>query len=144
MSHDADEGRRGLAEIERRWSAAAQPWNPAALCLIYTGDALLMGGRPGHSVGRERIRGYFSSYVNVIESASLELKDQHLVVLGQSRYLAQGEGHFEFHLADGKRSSSVLRTTLVIVGPAPWSIQAQHFSPTPETPPLGHRRQDQQ
>jgi ketosteroid isomerase-like protein len=142
MSEDIYEGRRGLAEVERRWNAAAQPWNPAALCALYTDDALLMGGRPGHSVGRERIRGYFSSYLNVIESASLELKDQQLVVLGQSRYLAQGEGHFEFHLAAGTRSSSVLRTTLLLAGPSPWSIQAQHFSPAPPAPPLGHHRQD--
>jgi ketosteroid isomerase-like protein len=135
-------GRHGLAEVERRWNAAAQPWNPAALCVLYTDDALLMGGRPGHSVGREHIRGYFFSYVNVIESARLELKDQYLVVLGQSRCLAQGEGHFEFHLTAGTRSSSVLRTTLLLVGPSPWSIQAQHFSPAPQAPPLGRQRQD--
>jgi ketosteroid isomerase-like protein len=137
MPEDEGEGRHGLAEIERRWNAAARPWKPEALCAVYTGDALLMGGRPDHAVGQEYIRGYFSSYTDVIESATLELTDQHLVALGQSRYLAQGYGHFEFHLADGKRSSSLLRTTLLIVGPSPWRIQVQHFSPAPESPPLG-------
>jgi len=134
---DIDIGHHALARVQDIWNAAARAWDVAALTALYTPDALLFGGRPGHAVGGREIEAYFASYRGTIHSASLDLTDQRVLALGSAQFLAQGQGHFAFELKDGRSTRSVLRTTLLIAGPEPWKIRAQHFSPTPEAPPLG-------
>lgn len=137
---DEAEGRAGLAAlaaVEDAWNAAALRWDPASLAAIYADRALFYGGRPGHAVGRDAVRAYFESYRGVIESAVLRLVDQHVVRLGADAFVAQGIADFSFVLAGGRRSRSQLRATLVLVRADRWTILQHHFSPTPETPPLG-------
>jgi uncharacterized protein (TIGR02246 family) len=126
-----------LDDVQARWNRAGLRWDPAALAAIYTDDALFHGGRPDHCAGRAAIRRYFDSYRGVIESARLELVDQHVVALAPDTVLAQGWGDFAFVLAGQRETVSRLRTTMVLVKRDGWLILAQHFSPPPATPPLG-------
>src|SRR5262245_35298774 len=68
-----------LAQVQAAWNAAARNWDPPALTAVYTQDALFFGGRPGHCVGADAILDYFASYAGIIESASLELLEQHVL-----------------------------------------------------------------
>lgn len=134
MSADMDR----VAAVARAWSAAATPWDAAALAALYVGDAMLFGGRPGHSVGADGIAAYFDSYQGVILSASLDLFEQRIARIGESALLAQGFCTFAFVLAGDRHTRSVLRTTWLL----DWSegrtlIRAHHFSPVPEAPSLG-------
>lgn len=120
------------------WNKAAADWNLTALAALYTPDALLFGGRAGHSVGGAAIHGYFESYAGVILSASLELFDQQILNTGETSLIAQGFGDFAFTLAGERRTRSRMRTTLLL----DWRdgvtrIRLHHFSPPPEAPPLG-------
>jgi uncharacterized protein (TIGR02246 family) len=135
---DIAEGHSALAAVQAAWNAAGQRWDAIALAGIYTEDAVFFGGRPGHSVGLPAIREYFESYVGVIESAALDLIDQHIMKMAPGCYLAQGCGNFSFVLAGGQSTRSLLRTTLVIVAEGErWKIRLHHFSASPATPPLG-------
>lgn len=127
-----------LYAMAAAWSEAGRDWNPTALTDLYTADALLFGGRPGHSVGGDAIRAYFDSYAGVIFSASVELFDQQILRTGETSLLAQGFCHFAFRLSGDRHTRSHLRTSLLL----DWSggatrIRAHHFSPMPEAPPLG-------
>ena len=51
---------------------------------------MFYGGRPGHAVGRSKVREYFDSYVGTLAAARLSLVDQELRKLGEGLYLAQG------------------------------------------------------
>lgn len=120
------------------WSAAAAAWDAAALAALYAHDAMLLGGRDGHAVGREAIRAYFESYAGVILSAQLTLHDQELRLLGETALVAQGFGDFAFTLSTGP-TRQLMRTTLVL----DWRggktlIRTHHFSPVPAAPPLGN------
>jgi uncharacterized protein (TIGR02246 family) len=137
MNDRIEEARSVLSKIETAWNAGARSWNPHALTAVYTPDALFFGGRPGHSVGAEAIRGYFASYDGVIESATLDLVEQHLIPLADDCFLAQGFGEFMFALSGGRTSTSRLRTTLVIgLHEGEWRIRQHHFSAEPESPPI--------
>lgn len=126
-----------LRAIEREWNAAALRWDPDRLTAIYTDDAVFFGGRPGISLGQTGIRVYFASYVGLLKSTRLELVDQHLRELAPDTFLAQGYGKFQFLLESGKESSTVMRTTLLIVKrEGQWRILEHHFSTTPESPPI--------
>lgn len=127
-----------LDNVVARWNAAAAPWNADGLTTIYTADALFFGGRPGHFVGADAIRAYFTSYEGVIRAGRMVLVDQHPKCLEPSCVLSQGFADFFFELADGQSTHSRLRTTLVLVrDQGGWQIAQHHFSPTPEVPPLG-------
>ncbi|NIE67190.1 SgcJ/EcaC family oxidoreductase [Burkholderia sp. Ax-1719] len=127
-----------LAEIQAAWNAAASTWNPDAFAALYTEDALFFGGRPDHCVGGAAIHAYFASYQDVLESATLDLVDQHFLWLADDCFLAQGFGDFAFVLEGGKRTSRArMRTTLVIAQHASvWKIRQHHFSVPPESPPI--------
>lgn len=127
-----------LAQVQGDWNAAAHGWHAGLLAEIYTEDALFFGGRPGHSVGRAAVQAYFASYVGIIRSGAMVLSEQQLLALGPGCHLAQGYADFSFTLQDGRHTRSRVRATLVLVqqGGA-WRIRQHHFSPTPETPPLG-------
>ncbi len=127
-----------LAGIVAAWNAAAQPWTPDRLSAIYTSDAMLFGGRPGHSVGAQGIADYFASYDGIIERASLDLTDQEIRVLSGDTFLAQGFCDFDFILAGDVETRSRLRTTLLIKNEGGWKILSHHFSPVPAAPPLGN------
>jgi uncharacterized protein (TIGR02246 family) len=132
-----DDANTALAAVQAAWNAGAWPWNPDALTAVYTADALFFGGRPHHSVGSDAIREYLASYAGVIESATLELVEQHFVRVGPDCFLAQGYGEFSFVLSGNRTSRSRLRTTLVIVlQPNGWRIRQHHFSAPPDTPPI--------
>lgn len=136
----ADEGERerGLAVVLAAWNAAARNWDSRALAALYADDALFFGGRPGHAVGKQAIAEYFASYDGTIAAATLELIDQHIAPLGERDFVAQGFGRFRFGLCDGRTTTSLLRTTLVIVWQhGGWKIRLHHFSTVPEVPPLG-------
>lgn len=138
MREDSSHFQNALVGVQAAWNAAASPWNPQSLAQVYSGDALFFGGRPGHAVGSEEILGYFKSYHQVIKSAALELVDQHVAPLGPSHFLAQGYGRFSFVLADDVATTTVLRTTLVLVlAQTTWKICGHHFSVSPDAPPLG-------
>ncbi|MBB5406303.1 uncharacterized protein (TIGR02246 family) [Paraburkholderia sp. HC6.4b] len=131
-------GNVALASVQAAWNVGAQNWDSDALTRVYTKDALFFGGRPGHSVGTDAIRDYFASYQGVIESAALELVEQHLIELGAGCFLAQGYGNFSFTLSGNRMTRSHLRTTLVIVlQDGEWRILQHHFSAKPESPPIG-------
>ncbi|QKS00580.1 SgcJ/EcaC family oxidoreductase [Sphingomonas sp. CL5.1] len=134
MSHDSDR----VAAVARAWSAAATPWDADALAALYSTDALLFGGRAGHSVGVAEIGEYFRSYDGVIQSGSLDLFNQRIARIGETALLAQGFCTFAFVLAGGRDTRSVLRATwLLDWGDGRTLIRAHHFSPVPEAPPLG-------
>ena len=136
--HGQNEGRKALASAEAAWNAAARPWNAAALAAVYTADAMLFGGRPGHSIGAAAIRNYFASYDGVILSGSMELLDQQIAPLATGVVLAQGFVDFSFDLAGNQSTKSHLRTTLILVQhEGQWRIRQHHFSATPTSPPLG-------
>lgn len=134
----ASSGHEAVAAVEAAWNAGGQPWNPPALADIYTSDALFHGGRPSHYVGQVAIRDYFESYRGVIEVATLVMRDQHIRQLAPGIVLAQGFGDFSFVLAGQQATTSLLRTTMVLVWQDRWRIQAHHFSPPPPVPPLGN------
>ena len=73
---ELSEGERAIRTVERDWNAAAQHWDAESLVALYTDDALFYGGRPGHAVGRTKVRGYFESYVGTLAAARLALVDQ--------------------------------------------------------------------
>lgn len=131
-------GWRALTAIQDAWNAAAFRWDLDAFAAVYTGDALLFGGRPGQSVGRGEVRKYFASYVGVIDSAALTMVGQQIVRLAPGTFLAQGFGQLELQLTNGQLSQTVLRTTLIVVRRDDrWEIQQHHFSAQPDAPPLG-------
>jgi uncharacterized protein (TIGR02246 family) len=137
-SDAVNEGRNALASVEAAWNEAGRSWNPDALAKLYTTDALLFGGRPGHAVGVSAIRDYFGSYAGVIHSGTMQLVDQQIVHLAPGVFVAQGFVDFSFVLADNPSTKSFLRTTLVVVlQGGQWKIRQHHFSPTPAAPPLG-------
>lgn len=126
-----------LRTVEREWNAASSGWNPDQFAALYTEDALFFGGRPGLSVGRDAVRGYFASYVGILKSTRMQLVHQHLRVLGPDTVLAQGYVRFQFDLVDGHHSSNEMRTTLVMVRrEGRWQILQHHFSVTPDAIPI--------
>jgi uncharacterized protein (TIGR02246 family) len=137
MQKNSDTTRSALAVIQALWNASARDWNAEALTSVYMEDALFFGGRPGHSVGARAIHDYFASYEGLIESATLELVEQHFITLADDCFLAQGFGDFLFMLSDGRESRSRLRTTLLIARHrGEWKIRQHHFSASPESPPI--------
>jgi uncharacterized protein (TIGR02246 family) len=137
MSQNLATARAALTEIQAAWNAAASHWNPDALAANYTDDALFFGGRPEHSVGGAAIRAYFASYVGTLESATLDLVEQHFLWLADDCFLAQGFGNFAFVLAEQRLSHARMRTTLVIARhESGWKIRQHHFSVPPLAPPI--------
>ena len=127
-----------LALYVEAWNAAGMRWDCDGLAECFTEDALFFGGRPEHSVGREAIRAYFRSYIGIIETCSLQLRDQHLVDRGPHGLAAQGYGDFAFRLAGGQLTRSTVRTTLILVPDGGrWRSRMHHFGPPPAVPPLG-------
>ncbi|MES2999547.1 MAG: SgcJ/EcaC family oxidoreductase [Pseudomonadota bacterium] len=130
--------REALAQVEAAWNDAGQRWDVDALTALYTDDALFFGGRPAHSVGSAQIRSYFASYEGVILSATMKLRDQHIVPLAPGSFLAQGAVDFSFILDGDQHTTSALRTTMLLVEDAGrWKIRQYHFSAMPPAPPLG-------
>src|SRR6478609_11418678 len=109
------EGETVLRAVERDWNAAAKHWDAAGLAALYTEDALFYGGRPGHAVGHAKVREYFDSYIGTLAAARLALVDQELRKLSEGVYLTQGYARFDFDLTAGGVSSSLLRSTLVLM-----------------------------
>lgn len=127
-----------LTTIQSAWDAGATPWNPSRLAAIYTPDALFFGGRPGQSIGAAAIQQYFESYNGVIIEGSMQLVEQQVLEVAPGCQLAQGYVQFKFLLADGRRTESRLRTTLLLVESSnTWKIRQHHFSTSPDAPPLG-------
>jgi uncharacterized protein (TIGR02246 family) len=128
-----------LTTIEAAWNAAGTPWSPPRLAAIYAPDALFFGGRPGQSVGAAAIQQYFESYNGVIIEGSMQLVKQQVLEVAPGCQLAQGYVQFRFLLADGRRTESRLRTTLLLVESSDtWKIRQHHFSTSPDAPPLGN------
>ena len=133
-----DTAQAALNQAVADWNRAGAVWDAAGLAGTYAEDGLLFGGRPGHFVGREAIRGYFASYDGVILAGTMEMSDTELRTLAPDCVLAQGMVHFAFTLSGGERTRSTLRATLVLKREADcWRIADHHFSPTPAVPPLG-------
>ena len=138
MTQTTDQLKQILGEMQGSWNAAAKVWNPKALASLYADNALFYGGRLGHSVGSAAIQDYFASYDGIIQSAVLDLIEQELVQISPESFVSQGLGAFSFVLSGGRKTQSVLRTTLVLSQiNGRWKIQLHHFSVTPEVPPLG-------
>jgi uncharacterized protein (TIGR02246 family) len=136
-SPEMSEGESALRTVERDWNTAAQHWDAESLMALYTDDALFYGGRPGHAVGQARVREYFDSYVGTLASARLALVDQELRKLSEGVYLAQGYARFDFGLTAGGVSSTLLRSTLVLMHRQEgWRIAQHHFSVAPSEPPI--------
>lgn len=127
-----------LDQVVADWNRAASTWDAAGLAATYAEDALLFGGRPGHSVGRAAIQAYFASYDGVIRAGAMQLSETQLRSLAPGCVLAQGMVAFAFTLAGGEQTASTLRATLVLQRQADrWRIVDHHFSTVPATPPLG-------
>ena len=139
MTQSANSPKQILDVMQNSWNAAAKVWNPKALAALYADNALFYGGRPGHSVGAAEIQAYFASYDGIIQSAVLDLVGQELVQISPESFMAQGLGAFSFVLEGGRKTQSVLRTTLALSKlSGQWKIQLHHFSVTPDVPPLGN------
>ncbi|VXC80704.1 conserved hypothetical protein [Burkholderia sp. 8Y] len=137
MQGSIDGARSALRAVQASWNMSARDWNADALTAVYTDDALFFGGRPAHAVGASAVREYFASYEGVIESATLELVEQHFILITDDCFLAQGFGEFLFVLGGDRQSRSRLRTTLVIAREhGEWKIRQHHFSNIPESPPI--------
>lgn len=133
-----EEAQAALDHAVAAWNRGGSSWNAAALAAAYAEDGLLLGGRPGHFVGREAIQGYFASYEGVILAASMRMFDTELRVLAADCMLAQGAVEFAFTLAGNEQTRSTLRATLVLARAADgWLIADHHFSTIPAEPPLG-------
>ncbi|MGC3987308.1 MAG: SgcJ/EcaC family oxidoreductase [Pseudorhodoferax sp.] len=138
MVTDVAAAQAALDQVVADWNQAGSSWNARALGAVYTADGLLFGGRPGHSVGRASIEGYFASYDGVILAGTMHLSATELRMLAEGCVLAQGSVEFAFTLAGGEQTRSNLRATLVLRRePDRWRIADHHFSPTPAVPPLG-------
>lgn len=132
------DARAALEQAVAAWNRAGSAWNAAALAATYTEDGLLLGGRPGHFVGREAIQAYFASYDGVILGASIHMFDTELRLLAPDYVLAQGAVEFAFTLAGNEQTRSILRATLVLARhEGAWLIADHHFSTIPAEPPLG-------
>lgn len=139
MSSSFSTAQSALDQAVADWNRAGAVWNAEALAHVYAEDGLLFGGRPGHYVGREAIRGYFASYDGAILGGAMQMSDTVLRMLSGDCVLAQGMVHFVFTLAGGKRTQSTLRATLVLTKEANcWHIADHHFSSIPTAPPLGN------
>jgi uncharacterized protein (TIGR02246 family) len=137
LETSTDDPTEALRTVQAAWNAAGRHWDAAMLTAIYTDDAFFYGGRPGHSVGAASILAYFVSYRGIIESATMDLVDQHVVALAPGCVMAQGYVDFGFVLAGRGATRSRLRTTLTLVATREgWRIRQHHFSPTPAEPPL--------
>lgn len=138
MSHQQDPAATALDAMLTAWCLGASPWDAEQLGSLYTEHACLFGGRPGHSRGQAEITEYFASYDGVIVSGSIRPLDQEVSELDARTLVAQGHVEFTFHLATGNRTTSVLRSTLILSHKdGVWRISHHHFSPIPEAPPLG-------
>ncbi|TEA71900.1 YybH family protein [Allopusillimonas ginsengisoli] len=138
ITNNMPDGQAALAQVLADWNCAGETWNAAAIAAVYTEDAMLFGGRPGHSVGREAIQRYFASYEGAIHFGAMTLSDIVLRILGSDCVLAQGMAEFSFKLSDGQCTRSALRATLVLNRAAGrWHILNHHFSTVPAVPPLG-------
>jgi len=127
-----------LQNIERRWNAGSQAWDPSKLASIYAENAVFFGGRRNHAVERLQIEKYFRSYASVLRGLSVSFVEQEVRDLSRSAFLAQGFGNFSFEFCDGRRSLNRLRTTLVItMEDNEGQVLLHHFSSVPEEPPLG-------
>lgn len=127
-----------LTAYEDAWNNAGRQWNTDALAACFTEDALFFGGRPEHSVGRAAIRGYFRSYIGVIASCTLHLRDHQQLDVAPGYFVSQGFADFSFVLADGMQTKSTVRTTLILVQDHDeWRARLQNFAPSPAEPPLG-------
>lgn len=134
----AQDPRAPLQQLVARWNEAAQRWDASALAHCYTSDATLFGGRPGHSVGQDSVQAYFSSYAGVIRCCTIALLDQEVTQPGPELVIAQGHVDLRFVLQDGRQTTSLLRSTLILrFEDAAWKIWRHHFSPVPDAPPLG-------
>lgn len=132
------DGHAALTQVVADWNRAGAGWDAVAIAAVYTEDALLFGGRPGHSVGREAIRGYFASYEGVILAGAMQMRETVLRMPGADCVLAQGMVDFSFTLAAGQQTRSALRATLMLLRQSDrWRILEHHFSTIPEAPPLG-------
>ncbi len=132
------EAQIALDQALAAWNAAAARWDPEAFGAAYAEDAVIFGGRPGHSTGRDGVRAYFASYVAVVASGHLRLRDYQLFRLAPDVVLVQGYGCFELTFTNGDRASVVERATLTLVNRAPgWRVLQHHFSKTPAAPSLG-------
>ena len=136
-TNDTAMGEQALASVIAAWNDGSIQWNADGLARVYTEDALMFAGRPGHAVGREAIRAYFASYDGVIESGTMQFVDPKIVRLAPDCALIQGYADFSFRLAGGEQTRSVLRATLVVRKDGDtWRIRQHHFSATPSTPPI--------
>lgn len=128
-----------LDKVISTWNSAASRWKTHELGAIYTENACLLGGRPGHFVGRSEITQYFASYEGVILCGAIRCMDQVLSMAGSQHVIAQGHVHMSFELGTGNSTSSVLRSTLILIMEGgEWRISHHHFSPIPQEPPLGN------
>lgn len=132
------DGEAALAQVVADWNRAGATWDAAAIAAVYTEDGLLFGGRPGHSVGRDAIRGYFASYDGLILAGTMQMTETAVRMPAPDCVLAQGMVQFAFTLAGERQTRSMLRATLVLRRePDRWRILDHHFSTVPAAPPLG-------
>ncbi|PUE50255.1 hypothetical protein B9Z47_00320 [Limnohabitans sp. 2KL-1] len=141
LAHTPDTAQQALERVQHAWSQAAASWDVDALAALYTEDALFMGGRPGHQIGRTAIRDYFASYTGTILSASLTLSDFSAQQIDPGCVMGQGFVNFKFHLKGDEHTTSRLRGAWVLQAHAEgWRIRLHHFSTEPVQPPLGSSR----
>jgi uncharacterized protein (TIGR02246 family) len=137
VSPASPEAEAVLLHVLSGWNEAAAHWNVEALASMYTPDALMFGGLPGHSVGAAGIRDYFGAYAGRLAFADLALVDQYVVRLGPDSIAAQGFGVFKFRLVDGRLNGATMRTSLLLERrEGQWRIRQHHFSPIPDRTPI--------
>ena len=137
VSPASSEAQAVLAQVLFQWNEAAADWDVERLADMYTADALMFGGLPGHSVGQGGMRDYFGVYADRLAGANLTLTDQYIVALGPEAYIAQGFGIFRFELIGGRQTGATMRTSLLLEQRANrWRIRQHHFSAIPVKTPI--------
>lgn len=122
-----------LADIQKRWNAAASTWDIKALVEIYSADAMFFGLLPQLFVGRSEIEDYFRSYQDVLDSVTLTLVEEHTRTLSQDVFAAQGFADVLNKRQDSTVALSKIRFSFVLTNASDtWQISLHHFSKVPQ------------
>ncbi len=118
------------ASLLKRWKAAYDSNDNAAVGKLYTPDAILHGTLSRDmTVGREAITKYFTIMVG--SGNTVDFLEHKISVINDSTVVVVGYNNFNV-VRDGKRGPSEARFTMVVVKQgSDWFAAHHHSSPRP-------------